>query len=35
VGAHFGRAGQGPKIDPHMVIRLVEQTAVGDGERAR
>jgi hypothetical protein len=31
--AHFGRAGQGPKTDPHKVTLLVERTAVGEGER--
>jgi hypothetical protein len=31
VGAHFGRAGQGPKMDPRRVTRLVERTAVGEG----
>jgi hypothetical protein len=33
VGAHFGRAGQGPKMDPRRVARLVEQTVVGEGEQ--
>jgi len=33
VGAHFGRAGQRPKMDPRSVTRLVERTAVGEGER--
>ena len=31
VGAHFGRAGQGPKVDPRRLSRLVEWTAVGEG----
>jgi hypothetical protein len=31
VGAHFGRAGQGPKMDPRRLSRLVERTAVGEG----
>jgi hypothetical protein len=33
VGAHFGRAGRGPKMDLRRVSRLVERTAVGEGER--
>ena len=33
VGAHFGSAGRGPKMDPRRVSRLVERTAVGEGER--
>jgi len=33
VGAHFGRAAQGPKMDPHRVTRLVERAAVCRGER--
>jgi hypothetical protein len=32
VGAHFGRAGQGPKMDPRRLNRLVERTAVGEGQ---
>jgi hypothetical protein len=32
VGAHFGRADQGPKMDPRTVSRLVERMAVGEGE---
>jgi hypothetical protein len=32
VGAHFGRASQERKIDPHGMIRLVERTAVGEGK---
>jgi hypothetical protein len=31
VGAHFGRAGRGPKTDPRRVSQLVERTAVGEG----
>jgi hypothetical protein len=27
VGAHFGRAGQGPKMNPCRATRLVERTA--------
>lgn len=32
VGANFGRAGQGPKMYPRRVSRLMERTAVGEGE---
>jgi hypothetical protein len=28
-GAHFGRAGQGPKMDPRRVTRLVKRTGGG------
>jgi hypothetical protein len=31
VGAHFGRADQGPEMDPRSRSRLVERTAVGEG----
>jgi hypothetical protein len=30
MGAHFGRAGQGPEMDPGRVSRLVEWTEVGE-----
>jgi hypothetical protein len=33
VGARFGRAGQGPKMDSRRATRSVERTAVGEGER--
>ena len=32
-GSPFGSAGQGPKMDPRRVTRLVGRTAVGEGER--
>ena len=31
VGAHCGRADQGPEMDPRRRSRLVERTAVGEG----
>jgi len=31
MGAHCGRADQGPEMDPHSWSRLVERTAVGEG----
>jgi hypothetical protein len=31
VGAHCGRADQGPEMDPRRRSRLVERMAVGDG----
>jgi hypothetical protein len=31
VGAHCGRVGQGPEMDPRRRGRLVERTAVGEG----
>ena len=31
-GAHLGRAGQERKMDPQGMIRLAEQTAVGEGK---
>jgi hypothetical protein len=31
VGAHCGRADQGPEMDPRSRSRLVERTAVGEG----
>jgi hypothetical protein len=31
VGAHFGRADQGPEMDPRSRSRLVERTVVGKG----
>jgi hypothetical protein len=31
MGAHCGRADQGPEMDPRSRSRLVEQTAVGEG----
>jgi hypothetical protein len=33
VGAHFGRAGQGPEMDPQKVSSLVKRTEVGKGEQ--
>jgi len=33
VGAHCGRADQGPEMDPRSRSRLVERTAVGEGGR--
>ena len=35
VGAHCGRADQGPEMDPRRRSRLVERTAVGEAEAAR
>jgi hypothetical protein len=31
MGAHCGRADQGPEMDPRRRSRLVERTAVGEG----
>jgi len=33
VGAHCGRAGQGPEMDPRSRSRLIERTAVDGGGR--
>jgi hypothetical protein len=32
MGAHYGRADQGPEMDPRSRSRLVERTVVGEGE---
>jgi hypothetical protein len=32
VGAHFGRAGQGPEMDPQKARRLIKRTEVDEGE---